>query len=77
MGSRGETEYIGETTCEVYSVPSRTQPNPRVVLCILLPDGRLLWICSCPAKLNPDFNHDCFHIREATRERKRGWATAK
>jgi hypothetical protein len=77
MGSGGVTAYVGETTCEVYSVPSRTQPDPRVVLCILLPDDKATWICSCPAKLNPDFNHDCFHIRAAQRERQRGWARAQ
>lgn len=77
MGSGGETIYLGETTVEVFTVPSRTQPEPRIVLRIPLPGDKAIWICSCPAKLNPDFNHDCFHIRQATRERKRGWATAK
>ncbi len=77
MGDRAGVEYLGETTVEVFTVPSRTQPEPRIVLRIPLPGDKAIWICSCPAKLNPDFNHDCYHIRQATRERKRGWATAK
>lgn len=77
MGSGGVTTYIGETTCEVYSVPSRTQPDPRVVLRFPLPGDKATWVCSCPAKLNPEFNHDCYHIREAQRERKKGWARAQ
>jgi hypothetical protein len=77
VGSGGEVQFIGVTEVEVFSVPSRTQPDPRVVLRLPLPGNQAVWICSCPAKLNPEFNHDCHHIRAAQRERKRGWATAK
>jgi hypothetical protein len=73
MGVEG-VEYLGEVLVEVFAVPSRTEEEPRIVQRFPLGGDRGMWTCSCPASLNPDYKHRCYHIDRAKEKRALRWA---